>query len=531
MASRRVALVSYASPDLVPNNLRRVAVVMGSAPESVQRVSGTWVTSPDQAPADRPCYGAVSYTSLDLVPKGLLALALDGVDEALKSKLTMPSQVGRNVTLQYVDANTRYAYVPIVNSYWVRWTITALASGFWQTTTPTVVYALDSVDNPDPGITYTGVWDSFPTAGSLNGTSRRSQVTNEHLEFTVTGVRDVWLVNYTNTNCGYAYVTINGGTDLVNELPLDGGGHRWYDTYAASATAKVRTKVASGLNPASTYTVSLIHSGQKRAAASDHRVYFEGYSVDAEPSVALAASLGLVAVVQAFGTGAYEYACNYKPEGASAAEYTGSGHLNEAITAVTWRDGNGEDVVVSEGAPQVAVATLVLTNTGTSRHSETGATDHANVTSRATFDHTGVTFYHSHEWLTTPEVSMFFCGMFGSLVTATDRGIVAGDATPYDLSLDDNRWLGKKQTRCAAVWANGGNWVGWLWLPDLVGVNGWAIVGAANAIQDTAVNNKIYVSRVGTHIGGASVTPSISDVWESTHECHLSYLADTSILP
>lgn len=78
MASRTVALVSYASPDLIPANLRKVGVVSGTAPENTQRVTPNWVVSPAIAPANQACFGAVTYATRDLVPARLLALGLEG---------------------------------------------------------------------------------------------------------------------------------------------------------------------------------------------------------------------------------------------------------------------------------------------------------------------------------------------------------------------------------------------------------------------------------------------------------------------
>lgn len=62
-----VAVVTYASPDLVPPFLKPVAVV-GTPMACCLIVTITAIASPDLCPAGMVCYGGVNYASPDLVP-------------------------------------------------------------------------------------------------------------------------------------------------------------------------------------------------------------------------------------------------------------------------------------------------------------------------------------------------------------------------------------------------------------------------------------------------------------------------------
>jgi hypothetical protein len=72
--AKQIAVVSYANPSLVPRGLRAVAIV--TAPTGkIQRVATKAVASPAVAPKGSVCYGAVTYATQNLVPKGLLILS------------------------------------------------------------------------------------------------------------------------------------------------------------------------------------------------------------------------------------------------------------------------------------------------------------------------------------------------------------------------------------------------------------------------------------------------------------------------
>lgn len=70
-----VALVEYASMDLIPPNLKPVAFVDGVAPDYVMKISEVWFATPELVPANRICWGAVKFATVDLVPSSLKPVA------------------------------------------------------------------------------------------------------------------------------------------------------------------------------------------------------------------------------------------------------------------------------------------------------------------------------------------------------------------------------------------------------------------------------------------------------------------------
>lgn len=449
--------------------------------------------------------------------------------QAMYNKLVMPSQAGRNVMLEYVNATTRYIWTPIIACHWARWIISSTADGFWQITNHAIYKRKKPVDNPDAGITYSGVWDSFPVALTLNSTTRRSQVVGDYLEFTVTGTTEIHVSVTKQANCGYAFVTINGSTALVNGTDmLTSGANRYFNGYAASQTPGQRIQLATGLDPAVNYTVRITHSNEKQAEATDTRVYFEGYIFDAYQAASGAGMAEEATLTLQTGVvnSAIEYAINYKPDGASGYEFTGSYHQNENITATTWKDQAGADLTVNEGAPKASAASVVLTNLGTARHSETGAVDNANVESRCTFDHQGLEVYHKHDWLQTCTIGTAYAGMMPTAAAWVNEGFVVGGTV---LALTDNNdaYKGQVKNRLALAWNDANGWVAWLYLPDTIGVDGWRGAGSAVSIQDSAANKKIYAARCY----GATIAVHNGDTWEGTHRVFLTSYANPAMLP
>ncbi len=450
----------------------------------------------------------------------------------LYDKLSMPSQAGRDVMLQYIDASSRYVWTPVISRYWVRWKVIELASGFWQTQQAAVYSTRKPVNDDDAGIAYGGMWDSFPVVGSLNNTTRRSLVIGDYVEFSITGTDEAYISVTKQANCGYGWVTVNGGTALANGSGLadDGADHRYFDGYAAAQTAGQRVQVATGLDPSQTYTIRVTHSGEKAPEATDHRVYFEGYIIDAY-QISDGAGLPVEkTLVQGITTGvsALEYAYQYEPTGTSVYEFTGSAHLNELISATTWKDQDGADVVVSAGTPTASVEKLLLVNTGTSRHSQTGATDHANLVCRVTFDHLGVEVYHKHDWLSAAEFYAAYPAMIGTDPAYTTKGYIVGREEIEDLTLDDNRFAAQVESRLARAWSDTSDWITWLYLPNLAGVGYWENARASLSIQDTSVNNKIYGARCGF---GSVVTVAPGESWESIHRIFVTFYDHPENLP
>jgi hypothetical protein len=370
-------------------------------------------------------------------------------------------------------------------------------------------------------------------ASALGGSYARNGTPGQYLEFEVTGATDIYLVLIKQNNCGLGHVTINGSATLVNELPKDGSGNAYFDGYSAVQMFNQRVHIASGLTPANTYMVRVTVSGEKNASASDVRIYFEGYgtNVSGMDDPALGTVANDISVVASIGhaTSALEYAISFRPStGATNFELTGSIHLNEAISAVSWKDGDGADVVVDAETTKVAVPTLVLEQTGTSRHSETGATDHANVTCRVRFTQQGIEIYHKHAWLSAGSSVVAYMAMLGSDDAYTDRGHISGRSTVYDLTEDNDAFKGQFRSRQASLWKAGEPFVAWVYLPDLLGVNSWQSAGARVSIQDAATNNKIYVTRHDESV--PPVVIGVGDEWESNHYCRLAYVPNADTL-
>lgn len=464
------------------------------------------------------------------VNASVTGLKVNSLWKQLYNTLKMPSQEGRLVVLQYSNATRRYVWTPVVNRYWVRWTVSLLSSGFWQVTNYAVYYAAIAVDDDDVGITYSGTWDSFPLGGALGGETRRSMVQGDYLEFSVTGTTEIDLAITKQANVGYGYVTINGAVALANGSGLldDGSGHRYFDGYAAAQLVYQKVNIASGLDVDETYVVRVTNAGLKREAATETRVYFEGYLKDALQLTSGGAFVADVTLTLQAGLdqSAIEYAYSYKPAGASAYQFTGSTHLNEVITAVSWTDGEGNALTVSEGATCATAAEVVLSLGGTARHSQTGTMDHANVICRTTFDGEGVEVYHRHEWLTLSSVQVAYVGMCPSMPSWTTKGYI-----PFGQVIEltgEGVYKGAIRNRMAMMWNPSLPWVIWLYLPDLVGVDQWSNPGSCFVIQDASVNNKIYARR--NYLANV-LYPQVGEVWTSTHRVYLTYYADAADLP
>lgn len=78
MGRKHIALVQYASPDLVPANLRVMAAVNysgGAPPNQLRQISSHWYNPGDAIPARYEKIGAVTYNWGDAIPSNLPILA------------------------------------------------------------------------------------------------------------------------------------------------------------------------------------------------------------------------------------------------------------------------------------------------------------------------------------------------------------------------------------------------------------------------------------------------------------------------
>lgn len=226
----------------------------------------------------------------------------------------------------------------------------------------------------------------------------------------------------------------------------------------------------------------------------------------------------------------YEYAYSIRPDGADNYEWTGSGHENEVITT-TFKDPDGNDLVVSAEVTTATAVQVIVTNSGKSRHSETGETDIATVMCVLTFDDQGVQVYHKHDWLVDTYVLLAHAAMMPFDDAHTKYGHIAGDTdTKIDLTPNDGQYHGFINSRAAAMWSDVHNWVGWCYVTNDAGVLDWEYsAGTRLEDRDTAALNKIYIP-----LGGKSSNRvGLGDTFETTTLYRISNVADpdTTILP
>jgi hypothetical protein len=72
---RRIGATVYSLGSVIPGNLKRVALVTGTPPPSVQRVKVDIYNSPDEIPADVLKVAAIPYAHGAAIPRGLLQVA------------------------------------------------------------------------------------------------------------------------------------------------------------------------------------------------------------------------------------------------------------------------------------------------------------------------------------------------------------------------------------------------------------------------------------------------------------------------
>lgn len=467
--------------------------------------------------------------------------SLSPLDPALilRQQLLMPDQTGKDITLEYVSATSRYVWTPIVDRYWIRWTLDILSSGCWTLDASTVYDVIKGWSDRDASITYNPAWSQGSTYGTLNGTWSYTKIASRYAEFSVTPTSDgkIYVVIAKESSGGIANVTINGSTDLVNELPLV-GPNRQLDTYSATEAKNSRVLIASGLS-AGTYTVRVTATGTKNASSSDSYIFFEGYGVTTlsidDPQIGLQFDRATIRQIGYSSSNSNEYAYSYKPNGASTYQWTGTNHLNEIISSVTWQDELGNDISVSAGDTKTHGTQVIITQTGTSRHSDTGTTDHANVVCKHTFNTQGLDVFHQHTWLSTAVFDLAYPAMWRLVEAASLRGHMAGERDViYDFNHNDNVLYVNRKDRLMAMWNASYPWVAWVYLPDLETVNGWANsqIGIGVRDEDTATANKIYVQRVGGTQEVANATVAVGDIWKGTVQYRISYIAnpETSVL-
>ncbi len=438
----------------------------------------------------------------------------------LRGKLSHGA-VSQICSLQYVDATTCYVWTPIDGTiYFCRWELSLLASGAWTRSNLKVFRVMDAINRDDGGITESGSWSApGSTANALGRDYRSDKNVAAYAEFTVTGVERVYITYERRSICGHMKVLVDGAPGNCSDLTLV-GADMCLDCYGAVTAVNLWGCVAQDLDPASSYTIRIAPQGTT-SGGSDTYMYREGYGV---PVSAFSDANETVSndneEVAHIETGDNGYAYQYRPTGAAGYEFTGSDHQNEAIAAVTWKDGAGADISVSVGTPLNDAAEVVVNQTGTARHSETGATDHAAIDTTLLFSYQGCRQDVEHTWSTDALLLNAYVGMSVGRSNMERGHIADGSTTVNTLTADDDSLAGEIASRLALFWDTTHDFVLQDYIIDPASVNHWQESTNFCYIEDKAAgNNKIYFQRL------ASGSLLATEVWSA------SYLYAVSLYP
>lgn len=120
--------------------------------------------------------------------------------------------------------------------------------------------------NPTGGNTFCGLQHYTVGAGGAS-----------YLEVNFTGPGDLYVAHLRGTDRGYFYVTIDGSTTLVNQLPTS-GANKYVDGYA-SANSFTQTLVATNI-PSGSHVLRLTRSTtEKNPSSTDYRLFPDSYAV------------------------------------------------------------------------------------------------------------------------------------------------------------------------------------------------------------------------------------------------------------
>lgn len=129
-----------------------------------------------------------------------------------------------------------------------------------------------------------GTWTSNISGSTTNFGLNFYTLAAAYCEVSATGAGDLYIACVSGTDRSYIYVTINGATMLVNNLPTS-GSNKYIDGYSASNALQI-TKVATGL-PQGTYTVRLTRSTTERniANTTGFRMFPDSYAIAGSGSI------------------------------------------------------------------------------------------------------------------------------------------------------------------------------------------------------------------------------------------------------
>lgn len=461
---------------------------------------------------------------------------MDAASEAMADLLRM-ADPGGPVLLEYSSATQLYIYTPLDAVRCARWKLLKNSTGTWGFAGLLAGRLLRTwhwqeagifTFKNDAGVAWTPGLSS--TAAALGGVYTGTSTAGRYVEWQITGFSELW-INHAlrTTGLEYAELTIDGAATLINQIPVVGGKGQ-LPQYAAVDDHNVMTLVATGLNPATTYTVRLRNNGNVGGGGGTFMSFGgHGYpSADMSDTRVSGPIINNIIENRDFGQTSYihEYAYEIKPVDGVTYEFSGLGHLNESIVAAAMLDDNGSPVAVSSTAPRLVRDALIFQQSITTRHPETDDTDLATVIVLHRFSSQGMDVWHRHTWL-VPLVTRFSYAAMYAFDNTMSKGQVAGDTgNEYDLTPNNDAQHGKLPSRCAALWNPAFPYVGWLYMPDFLGVDGFVNTTLKLWIQDRSdqagnLRDKIYYTRVNDQAG---VPIAVGDVWENSAQYRLSYI-------
>ena len=466
--------------------------------------------------------GGYSYLGqrLDNFQSRILQIEDDPTDDFLRRFPV--TRINRKVSIQYVDASNRYIWTPMDGFLtWARWTMTLNVNSIWTLEDMRIYRHYNTTPDTDAGITYSAGWSHTAGSGELDATrSFTDNTAGRTAEWTVTGAERIYVSITTRSNGGYAIVTIDGANDLViGPQIVELGSDKVINTYTAALVYNNWYEIASGLNPAATYTVRLALHADIPPGAENKTLFLEGYGIPplfVGPTQTGNTVKGSYELLDAVSTDS-GYAIAYKPVGASGYELTGSDHFDEVSISAAFNDYSGQDASVDATHIYKIVDGLRIIQELYARHSETGTQNNAEVHVEFVFDSSGLTQSVRHKWLVGGDCSHAYTGML-PLGTVFNRGHVAGDGDSiYDLTVNDDARHGQLPTRLAVLWGTTHDYVIAAWVESLAGLMGYRYSDYMTYIQDyvSGTIEKIYFRYIGNTGGMTGLAITTGDVWKS----------------
>ena len=289
----------------------------------------------------------------------------------------------------------------------------------------------------------------------------------DYFEYTVPTATQLRINYLATTNAGTFSVTINGGTDLINLLPVT-NGVALIDSYRSSGSG-LSAMIADNL-PVGQYKVRFTVVG-KNASSSDTRMYLDNstsYGLRVYPawSNLSVAPQETSRFYYKIGGSGVNYAIAFRPDSMPAAStpFIGGVHGYESATSLKVSyDGTNLDIANAEvGSFAVCYDQVTLQQTSNIYHPDDPGVVYATVQSIWVLSREGC--FHSHKWTLTRPIyaangypNMFTVygansgGPGGALLGWADR-VILGAFGEYKVINGDSAQLGHKLTNEAVFY-------------------------------------------------------------------------------